>query len=76
MRHAHPSPADATPNGQIAGTATTAMFASGRSRGALAIRMTLIRGNGIADSIPAVIPANVPAAGFASLALQLAPCTN
>jgi hypothetical protein len=35
------------------------MFASGRSRGASAIRMTLIRGNGLADFIPAVIPANV-----------------
>jgi hypothetical protein len=59
MRHAHSHPPPISRTAPIAGTSITAMFASGRSRGASAIRMTLIRGNGIAGSIPAAIPANV-----------------
>ncbi len=56
-----PSPVADIPNGQIAGTSTTAISVSGRSRGASATRLILTPGSGLADSIPAVTLASVRA---------------
>ncbi len=61
-----PSPAAATPNARTAGTSTTVMSASARSRSAPAFRMTKIGGDRPAASVPAVTRGNACTGGSAA----------